>query len=67
MLRVLHPVDKITADDLRYIRIWKIWTNYESRFFLFTEDLLIALGSTDMLATILFYKVYVIKRMISIV
>lgn len=67
MLRVLHPVDKITADDLRYIRIWKIWTNYISRFFLFTEDLLIALGSTDMLATILFYKVYVIKRMISIV
>lgn len=67
MLRVLHPVDKITADDLRYIRIWKIWANYKSRFFLFTEDLLIALGSTDMLATILFYKVYVIKRMISIV
>lgn len=53
MLRVLHPIDKITADDLRYIRIWKIWTNYDSRSLLLAEDLLVALGSTDMLAVVL--------------
>lgn len=57
MLRVLHPVDEITADDFRYVRKWKIWANYESRSLLLAEDLLVALRSADMLALVHRYEV----------
>lgn len=62
MLRVLHPVDKVTAHDLGDIRIWKIRTNYVSRGLLLAEDLLVALGSTDMLAVVIRDKACAIEK-----
>lgn len=62
MLRVLHPVDKVTAHDLGNIRIWEIRTNYVSRGLLPAEDLLIALGPTNVLAMVLRDEVCAIER-----
>jgi len=62
MLRVLHPVDKVTAHDLGDIRIWKIRTNYESRGLLFAEDLLVALGPTNVLAVVFRDEVCAIEK-----
>lgn len=56
MLRILQPVDEVTADDLRYVRIWKIWANYDSRGLLLAEDFLVALGSADVFTMIRLYE-----------
>ena len=57
MLRVLHPVDEVPADDLGYIGIGKVRTDDVARGLLLAEDLLVAFRAAYVLPAIVRYEV----------
>lgn len=49
VLTVLHPIDEVSADDVRLVREWIVWTVDRSIGLFLTEDLLVALRTSDVL------------------